>query len=143
MLPLVYAYIPHYFISFDCCPRFPPSAFFSRCVSHSLSLFFVSLLIVIVMSGLSSAAYRTMTINITPFLRSLLWRRMFFLTQRILCACLLFVFLFLGFFICLLGVSSWRRRFLLLLLSVSFCLCFPCFFSPVSPVWFAFVRCIL
>ena len=34
----LYTIIPHSLISFDCCPPFPFSVFFFRCVSFSLSL---------------------------------------------------------------------------------------------------------
>ena len=40
-------------LSFDCCPPIPSSAFFFRCVPHSLFLLLVSL------SGLFAAAYMT------------------------------------------------------------------------------------
>ena len=130
MLLLVSVYLT--FIWFDCCPSFPPSVFLFHCVSHLLSL------------PLSSCLGCIPLLKGLPFLRSLL--RIFFLPYAYYVAvfvssafdfaCVICLFVFLFYCLCLFCVVLWQRCLLLAtFLLVSFCLIFLGFFSDRVPGW--------
>ena len=130
MLLLVSVYLT--FIWFDCCPLFPPSVFLFHCVSHLLSL------------PLSSCLGCIPILKGLPFLRSLL--RIFFLPYAYYVgvfissafdfACVICLFVFLFYRLCLFCVVLWQRWSFASYFLACFVLSdFPGFFSDRVPGW--------